>query len=312
MAVSGSTDFTVTAQELVEGALRLAGVIATGETPSPEVENDTLQSLNMMCKTWQAQNIGLWRKQDATLLLQKNQLSYDLGPTGDHVTLSYVETTSTSDEIAGAGTIALTSVTGISSGDYFGVELDTGEMQWTTVNGAPAGLVVTLTDVLTGASSSGSTVYAYTTKIDRPLELEDMRIELAAGNEIPLFELSRGDYMELSDKTTSGITNQAYYDPQLTNGVIKVWPVPNSIGNKILFTAIRPIFDFDATNNNPDFPQEWFEPLKYNLAVRVAIEYGIPLDSIGDIMALANSTLSAVTQFDQENVSIFFQPEMRH
>jgi len=63
--------------------------------------------------------------------------------------------------VAGVGadlTVTLSSVTDITSGDVIGIQLDSGEAHWTTVNGAPVGNVVTLTVALPSASANGSRV----------------------------------------------------------------------------------------------------------------------------------------------------------
>ena len=59
----------------------------------------------------------------------------------------------------------------MSDADNIGIELDDGTIQWTTINGAPAGSTVTLTDALTDDVASGNAVYVYTAKTNRPMKL---------------------------------------------------------------------------------------------------------------------------------------------
>jgi hypothetical protein len=55
-------------------------------------------------------------------------------------------------------TVTLSSVTGITSGDVIGIQLDSGAAHWTTVNGAPVGNVVTLTVALPSNATIGKLV----------------------------------------------------------------------------------------------------------------------------------------------------------
>jgi hypothetical protein len=67
-------------------------------------------------------------------------------------------TTLSSGASATDTTIDVTSATGVTSGDIIGILLDDGSTQWTTVNGAPSGTTITITDALTGNTASGNSV----------------------------------------------------------------------------------------------------------------------------------------------------------
>jgi hypothetical protein len=54
MATSGSTNFSMTARDVITKALRKAFVIGELETPSASEAADALQSLNLMLKSWSA------------------------------------------------------------------------------------------------------------------------------------------------------------------------------------------------------------------------------------------------------------------
>jgi len=73
-------------------------------------------------------------------------------------------TTTTKTEIAGATTITVTTVTGIAASDFITLQLVSGRVHMTTVNGAPAGSVVTLTDAIPAGESvaSGAHLTAFT------------------------------------------------------------------------------------------------------------------------------------------------------
>ena len=193
MATSGSYDFSVNCLEIIKGALRLIGAIATGETPAAAEISDAKEALDMMTKAWQAEGIGLWLNQEVTLFLEYAERSYTLGPSGDHCAATSVKTEIKTAAASGAGTIDVDSITGISDGDNIGIELDDGTLQWTTVNGAPSGDTITLTAVLAGAAAVDNHVYAYTNKIPRPLEIIEARRVYADDTEVPVDIVSRAE-----------------------------------------------------------------------------------------------------------------------
>jgi hypothetical protein len=237
-----------------------------GTVPHSEMWEHGADVLNDMIMEWQTDGVGLWLKADATLYMQYGQATYNIGPSGDHCTLSAVETTLGADAAAGASAITVGSITGITDGDYIGVELDSGYFQFTTVNGVPSGTTVTLTAVLTGAASSGAFVFAYTTKVSRPVEVDDFRYVQDDDTEIQIDRRSRNEYLSVSDKTDVGTPNFVYYQPTLTNGKLYVWQPPDDVELRLRFTVMQPIEVFTARADSPCFPQEWYNTLSYNLA----------------------------------------------
>lgn len=309
MATSGSYDFNANCRMIITGALRLIGAIAAGETPDASDMQTAREALNMMVKGWAAKGIGLWLIREVILFLEYEEHKYLLGPTGDHCSASSVKTEIKVAASAGANTIDVDSITGISDADNIGIELDDGTLQWTTVNGAPAGDTVTLTAVLTGAAAIDNHVYAYTTKIPRPLEVIEARRVDSEENETPLGDpISRHEYMALANKTSTGPANQVYYDPQRTNGELCVWQACDDVKDRLKMSVKLPVEDFDSLTHDAEFPQEWFRALKFNLAIEIAPEYG--KEPSRTVIVKAEEALSDATGFDREETSVFFQPDL--
>jgi hypothetical protein len=305
MATSSSTDFNLTRDELLAGALRLIGKSGRGKTAGADDIANASEALELMGKALQSTGVHLWKVQEATLFVEKGTASYSLP--GWHCTQSYVSTQMKVAGVATDLTIDVDSITGLTSGDYIGIELDDGTMQWTTINGAPAGDTVTITVALTGAAAIGNTVYAYTTQIVRPLKtLSARRI---GTNDVNIELVSREEYFTLPSKSSTGEVNQLYYDPQLTTAKVYIWPTGNAADDKIEITFMMPIEDFDSSNINPDFPQEWLEALKWGVAARLGPEYGLPLDRQAYLDQMSAGKLEFISGFDEENASIYFTVE---
>jgi hypothetical protein len=71
-----------TAGDQINGALRLLGVLAEGETPSSEMADDALMALNQMIDSWSAERLSIFSTQDQILTWPASTQSRTLGPTG--------------------------------------------------------------------------------------------------------------------------------------------------------------------------------------------------------------------------------------
>lgn len=307
MATSNSSDFNQTLNEIIIDALVLVGAIEQGETPSDDDWQSTKRQLNRMVKSWNAEGFHLWKTVEGVLHVVADQAQYDIGPAGKAALESdAVKTELGADASSGASSITVDSITGIADGDNIGIELDDGTLQWTTVNGAPAGTTVTLTATLIGAAGTDNHVYAYTSAIDRPLRVTAARRRDEAGTDVPVFMFSRQEYFDTPNKTNSGATTQVYYDPQLTNGQMYLWPTPSSVKDRIFFTAHIPLEDFDEAGDNPDFPQEWLDCLVWGLAYRMSMSFGTPMQTREALRRDALEMKIKVLGFDREPGSVYF------
>jgi hypothetical protein len=275
MARSGNYDFDLDRDGIVRGAIRIVKGIS-GNLDKPIDNQDILdaaETLNIMVKQWQGEGIGLWLQKELYIFLAYRDGQYSLGPSGDHATLSMIETELSSSSAASDTTLTVDSITGISNGDAIGIELNDNTLDWTTVNGTPTGSVITITTGVTSAANVDNNVYTYTTKSQRPLDILEARLYRDGGTDTPLYIANRQEWADLADKENNGIPSQIYYDPQLDSGILHVWPRPSTVDNYIKATAKMPIQDFDAKANDPDFPPEFHRAVKFNLAVDLSFEY---------------------------------------
>ena len=76
---------TYTAGDQIDGALRLLGVLAEGETPSAATAQDALFTLNQMIDSWSTERLSTFNTVDQTYLWPVDIITRTLGPTGDFV-----------------------------------------------------------------------------------------------------------------------------------------------------------------------------------------------------------------------------------
>lgn len=310
MTTSNSVNFSVSRDDILKYAAFELGVLAEGETLSPTSTIDYSLRLNSWVKSLMAQGAKLWAMKQGTLFLTAGTAQYSLGATGTHCTNSYVQTTLSTAEALGSTSLGITSATGMSASDNIGIVLDDGTIHWTTISGAP-GTTTTIATGLASAAAAGNVVFAYTSKINRPQRIhEDSAYwHSSTGYDTPVNIVGRAEYSRISNKTATGKIVQAFYDPQLINGSLSIWPTPDNATDVLKFWYERVIEDFDAAGDTPDFAIEWTEALILGLAARMMRTAGtLDAQTKAEIQAAADRALSEAMGFDREMVSTYFQP----
>lgn len=230
MSTSGTYDYTITRDQLIYGALRLAGVIAQGETPSASQVSDAATTLNMLVKAWMADGMPLWAIRTVTITPVANQNTY-------------------------------------------------------TYN---------------------------TPKLLKPLQAWNR--QTASQVDIPMRMISRQEYNILGNKSTTGNPIQLFFNPDRDSTEIKLFPTPDSNAaaqNVIYIVAQVPYQDFNSATDTPDFPQEWYEAIKYGLAVRLAGEYNIDIETRRVLQQEAAAIKQEALSFGTEENSLYFQRDWR-
>lgn len=179
------------------------------------------------------------------------------------------------------------------------------------------------TYVLTAASSytvgPGDTI-----DIARPLDISYAWLrdtDATPDIDTPLRVIGREEYIRISQKETTGTPSVLFYDrmydlPGSNSGAsaygkIHLWPVPDAAAISkydLYFIYTRPLQDFSATSDTLDFPQEWFNAVRWNLAVELTPAYQVPLGKLREIKTLARDSLALALATDRENVSITISP----
>lgn len=93
--------------------------------------------------------------------------------------------------------------------------------------------------------------------------------------EIPLARLNRDDYTNLPNKTfQSNRPLQFWFDRQVSQPVMRLWPVPNAAAetSQIVLWRQRQIMDVGTLTEEIEVPQRWYEAVVAMLAAKMAIE----------------------------------------
>jgi hypothetical protein len=128
-------------------------------------------------------------------------------------------------------------------------------------------------------------------------------IQLSDGIELPLSILTKEEYAAIPLKTTSGQPNTIYYDSDYENGNVYLYFVPDSAYTLVLYN-IRPLQQIDATTSF-SLPPAYAEALKWNLAVRLAPEFGKGADkSLGTIDILARQSKAEIQRANYKPIPL--------
>jgi len=310
MATSGSIDWTTSRDEIINAAYRLV-VSDEDFTPTTNQTNNAALLLNGIVKSYNASlGMPLWGLNYGFIL--PFTTSYGTSTVSGHVTSSYSTTTLTADSPTSDTTLTVSSITGFTNGDSIGVELDNGDMHWTTINGVPSGSVITLTTGVPSTATTGNYVYAYTTRLSRPLRVLQAYTVInsvtTSSSDIPVRIVTTEEFLTLSNKTTEQYPLYLNYEPLLGNGTFKIWPRFSNGDRVVVIRYHRALEDFDATGDTPDFPQEWNLPLIYELAVALAPTYNVEVTKLSTLRKERDKWVSEVSENDYEEGSIYFQP----
>jgi hypothetical protein len=150
----------------------------------------------------------------------------------------------------------------------------------------------------------------------KPLKLlQAIRKDTLADTDIELNIYTKTNFLDLASKESTGAPMHIEYQPLNYHGQLRVWPLPDTYwqtNGQLLLRVQRPFQDFDASGDEPDFPVEWHEALIYQLAVRLAPEYGLAGLDRQALKLDAKEFLDDALSFGTEEGSLYIMPEYRH
>lgn len=216
MALSSSTDFNLTARQVIGFALKKLRVIAESETPSAGQAEDAKTELNLMLKGWQKHE-NLWRLTEGSITLVANDYDYNLSPQPHRVV---------------------------------------------------------------------SARYRDASAIDLPMQL-----------------MTREEYFNLPNKTTTGVPTQFYVDYQRAATVFYLWQCPSSVTTEtIRYTYQKKFDDIDTLDDDIEVRAEFLECVGYGLATRLGPDYGrVGTPSYNQIKETAIILLEEALDEDRED-----------
>jgi hypothetical protein len=321
-------DLYITSDEVVKAALRLCGIFDPDEDPSATEILNATEALNMMLKAWQTKG-HLFSVADCVLFFRQTQYNplygrvYSLGGSLDPAgTTHFVRPATVHNYLNAAAAIGDTDITvywndTITVGHEVGIVSDSNTIQWRTISAhTPGTWVLTIDSPLTIASANGNAVFFHssTARMPRPLKVYEAWYHTGPypHTATRLTAVSEEEFKSISQRDTFGTPQVYWYDPQVRDtGYFYLWPLPTQVRDyvKILCQFRTPALT--AGTDRPFFPIEWFEALKYNLAVRLAPEFGVPVEERAWLKAEAQQYLAEAESWHDEDTPTYIQPQQR-
>lgn len=134
--------------------------------------------------------------------------------------------------------------------------------------------------------------------------------ELSSEVEWDLINRSEYDLNRLP--TSTGVPVHYGFTPEISTGTLRIWPAPDAsaaASYRLLVEYQRKFDGFVAGGNTPDFPSFWTDALVYGLAVRLAPEYGVPLQDRQMLMKEAEMYRKMAADYGDEDGSLFIMQD---
>ena len=320
MALSSSYDYTdsYTAANAIALALRRLGVYDPAETINSTEQTNALEVLNLILKEWSARGVDVHVRADMFLMLDsKTRQTYTTA--SNYLLTTHVTTQLDGAHSASDTTIACDSITGISNTYLIFIKLEDGTMHVTTVSGAPAAGVVTLTDGLASAAADGAYVYAcattsrWTNPIPNVLyagtviSSSDTLNVPVGGTHSEVMVIGDIERAAMSLPMQQGVPRVLHHRKKPTSSEFLIWPVGGDDNvDRIHMVVGLPIMDVDSTTNNFYIPPEAHNALVWQLAAEMASEYGIDEREQRRLWVTAESKFQQFLDGYREDASVQF------
>ena len=279
MATSGSFDFNIITNEIIESAYRCFNAIPENQPLSNAQYATGKRFLNMMAKAMRAKYNFIWQIDSISVPLSPSSIV--LGSDGVDYECIRSHTSSTANQ----------PITGSTYSSHWKKLSSTAGSAW--------------------VSGSSYTSICNPSIDSNIVDLEDGFIRtVSSETNTSLNKITRSEYNNRFDSNSTAVPTQFYFERHITPQLF-IHPYPDSATNYILeFQAHRFPEDFDAGSDNPDFPPQVHEALVWNLALRLASQKGVSGNEYNNIEKMAERTLDMAFSMDHETGSIFFGPQV--
>jgi hypothetical protein len=314
MSTSGTYSFGVSRDDIIRESMLNIKRLDPDETPTPAETNDCARKLNMMCKQWQgksdfAPGLKTWTRKRGYMLLS-NTGQYTVGPAATGWTNSLAIAALSTAAAAGATTLVLSTVVGFATPYNIAVALDSGVMFYTTINGAPAGNVVTLLAPLPSSASGTSAVFGYQTAAQNIKALETALLRDSTYNDTPLTLMLLATYDQLPTKVdpqNTGDPTALYFEEGIkSSGIFLDIGSAQDLSKYLVITYQEPIQDFVNPLDEPYYSNEWFLALCWGLTEQIAPMFGALWND--KMEQLKNSALAMARNHGAEKSDMYFMP----
>ena len=121
--------------------------------------------------------------------------------------------------------------------------------------------------------------------------------------------ISRGEYLSIPNKTTTGRPSQFYYS-RLKVPEINLWPTPDSSSDQIVYYYMKRMEDFDTLKNTSDIPFRFLPCMVAGLAYYISLKRAP--DKIQILKTLYEEEFQRALSEDQERTGLTLVPSIQY
>jgi hypothetical protein len=292
MATSGSVDFNLDMAEITEEAFERCGL----EYRTGYDAKTARRSLNLLFAEWANRGLNLWTVEQTTQTLARLSSSSSVA--------TYPIGTITATVGASTNLSVGETITGASSGTT--ASIITKPSSTTITLTVPSGSF-TAGETITGSSSAASTTISADPSLSDVQSSVDVleAVIRRDGSDISISRVSRGDYIDIPDKTDQGRPSEFFVDRQVTP-TITMWPSPENSTDQLIYYRVRRIQDADAGVNTADIPFRFLPCLTAGLAYYISIKRSP--DRVQLMKAIYNEEFDRAASEDSERTSLYLVP----
>jgi len=315
MAFSTTSDHLQTGTQIVTEAMEILGVLEAGGTISADDQTSALRTLNNLLKLW-SKAMPITARGEYRLNLVANDGTYTLDTSNvgyipekviyaNLVNAAYYDSANLTvayDDLA-VSTYTVGETVTFSGGSTAIVITDDG-VDGQTVRLAEGDATPANDEtMLGGTSGTTSTVNGTPTAL----------AQVGASEEIPMTELTTGEWFELTSKLDVSGTPVNFWARNKVVGVgmdFQLWPVPEDDTYDIKMWLQYKLRDVDVITDDVWIAQEWYMALSYGLAAYLGPKFGLDRNDVKALMATAQE-LRFEAENSQYGDSVYMQPEER-
>jgi hypothetical protein len=285
---------TTTAGDQINGALRLIGQLAEGETPSAATSQDALIAMNQMIDSWSTERLAVFSTQDQVFMWPAStQTSFTASISGTTMTVTNMN----------SGTITLGQVlTGT------GVTIGTTVTAYLSGSGGVGTYTVSASQSVSSTTITAPVQYMHRTLGptgnfvgNRPVLLDDSTyfIDPANGISFGIKIINQQQYDGIAVKTvTSTYPQVIWINMDYPNIDMYIYPVPT----KVLewhFISVTELDQPATLATVLSFPPGYLRAFRYNLACEIAAEFGVePSQQVSRIAMTSKRNLKRINNPD--------------
>jgi len=157
--------------------------------------------------------------------------------------------------------------------------------------------------------TSGTATYSSANGLASPMnDILEVAIR-RSGTDYEVDRISRGEYLNVPNKSTTGRPSQFYFNRQ-TSPEISLWPTPENSTDQLVYYYITRIEDADTLQNTTDVPYRFIPCMVAGLAYYLSIKKAP--ERVQLLKAVYDEDFQRAADEDEDRVSLKIRPDNQY